>query len=194
MVLLIDGRSADLAPLVTALDAGGFDAVYARTAQGAREILKTRVPHVILCDEDMVDTDPVEFAEAVASDHRTVNVPVVLASREAHLELSRRKGGFPGHGIVRKPLRSNSVAGFLHKLLRTGPGLVHLTDASPSLRHALQATCSAFGRDPDGRQYLAFHHGEGIEILHRTGRGAHGPRLPEPGQTPWELCRESSKK
>ncbi len=62
------------------LASAGFDVTCAISAKDAKELLKTKLPDLILMDIMMPDQDGISFTRELRSDTKTAHIPIIVVS------------------------------------------------------------------------------------------------------------------
>lgn len=114
VVLIVDDEFDITHTFALLFELHGFEALCAANGQEALELLRTRVPDVIVSDCMMSVMDGLEFFNRVKADPALRNIPFILMSA-APMQHKLAKVNFDT--LLRKPFQFNSLLAVVAKLL-----------------------------------------------------------------------------
>ncbi len=113
-VLIADPELTGVRPLTRALRQRGYQVTYAPDGSKALEVAVLRHPDVILYDEQCTLIDAKNYAQILASNPRTSDIPVVLTTHDADLDRLRAWR----EGFLKKPYNLDEVLSRIDHLCR----------------------------------------------------------------------------
>ena len=100
LILIVEDNAGSLELTAVVLEADGFAAIGATSAEEARQLVHTRRPDLILMDIELPGMDGDEFTRELKDDPRTASIPVVALSAHA---MSARAAATGFDGYIVKP-------------------------------------------------------------------------------------------
>ena len=119
LILVVDDDPDMRGLLRSHLAGAGYEVAEAESAAAAHERLAERVPHLIVSDISMPETNGVEFVANLRKESVLAQVPVIyLTSLEPNTELAVRTLGYP---LLSKPVNARELLALVKRQLRA-PG------------------------------------------------------------------------
>lgn len=85
MVLVVDDNDSGRRAITLLIEREGYDAIDAGSAEAALAVMLVRLPHCVILDGHMPETDGIEFLLQIREDPRVAAVRVIIFSADPDL-------------------------------------------------------------------------------------------------------------
>lgn len=132
-ILVIDDDRMIHKLISAALDADGYELVFAGTGKEAREILNHMVPNLVLLDLVLPDMDGYQICKTLRSDPRTAKIPIIMLTSIGDLETRLKAFDLGVDDFLKKPFQLDELQARVKVHLRRASSIYSQLEITPQI-------------------------------------------------------------
>lgn len=117
-IVVVDDSRTARQQVIMALADTGYDVIEGVDGRdGLAKIAANPDAALIICDVNMPTMNGLEMLNALKSDHPTIQVPIIMVTTEAQLELVQQAKAAGARGWIVKPFKPHMLVAAVRKLV-----------------------------------------------------------------------------